>query len=605
MNECFSLSHPAFVHLGWALIHLLWEGVLIVAALEIALLLAGARHARARYLLCGVALAAIPVCFALTFRQLSHEVPVPVPPANAEPGAVALTSQAHPIRTPNSPASKFRALVEIASRTVSERDWNDVMPLIASLWLAGVVLLSGRKAGGLILLRRWRRRGISDPDEGMIDAFRRACRKIGVDPRRVSLKISELVRVPMTMGWWRPIVLFPACLISGLGAGEIEMLLAHELAHIRRWDYLVNLFQAVVETLFFYHPLAWWISRRMRQERENCCDDLLVRETSEKLAYARTLLRLEELRAPGAQLIVAASGGVLRKRIERLLGEPKPGTAGSFSILLVLLILGVATSLPFARAQTLAVSKSSSAVVVTETKELSGDAGRLYHAVVYTQTGAEPPTLGPTSYQFIADMSNNAFPVTGCSVALPAGSSWSANPVTVVERGQLIGAHYLYVQGFKSEAELLANFPDGQYAFNVQPGGAAASYAAPVSFTGTIQYPPVAPVITNRSWESGCLVLDPASAEIDFTNYPGATLTWEIAIPAKTYVMSAGGGGTSSGSLNLTGILSYGQTYVAQLRFINRDKSSTASNPDWPKDYGYSTMMAQIVEFKIKTPPPR
>jgi hypothetical protein len=109
-------------------------------------------------------------------------------------------------------------------------------------------------------------------------------------------------------------------------------------------------------------------------------------------------------------------------------------------------------------------------------------------------------------------------------------------------------------------------------------------------------------VITNTTWNSGALVLNPQSAIINFTNYPGATLTWEIVIPGKTYIMSAGGGGTSLGSLNLTGMLSYGQTYVAQLRFINRDRSSTASDPAAPKDYGYATMMARIVEFTIKTP---
>ncbi len=186
----------------------------------------------------------------------------------------------------------------------------------------------------------------------------------------------------------------------------------------------------------------------------------------------------------------------------------------------------------------------------------------------------------------------------------PAGSAWGTNPVAVAKPDLLVGAHYLFVEGFKSEAELMANFPNGSYAFNVQSGGpGAAAYKAPVSFTGSVPYPPIAPVITNRTWESGSLVLDPASAVVNFTNYPGATLTWEIFIPGRTYIMSAGGGGTSIGSLNLTGILNYGQTYEAQLRFINRDTSSTVSDPKLPKDYGYSTMVAQIVEFRIKTPP--
>jgi hypothetical protein len=229
-----------------------------------------------------------------------------------------------------------------------------------------------------------------------------------------------------------------------------------------------------------------------------------------------------------------------------------------------------------------------------------GDVGRLYHAMVYTQTGAEPPT--DVSWQFIADMSNNTFPVLGGTVSLPAGSKRAANPVTVVSKPQLVGAHYLSVLGFKSEADLMANFPNGTYTFNIQPGAPGAAYAAPVDFTGAVPYPPQAPVITNKTWKDGALVLDPGEAVINYTNYPGATLTWEIVIPGDHYIMSAGGGGTALGSLDLTGMLSPGQTYVAQLRFINHDKSTTVSNPSAPKDYGYATIVARIVEFTIKTP---
>jgi beta-lactamase regulating signal transducer with metallopeptidase domain len=248
-------------------------------------------------------------------------------------------------------------------------------------------------------------------------------------------------------------------------------------------------------------------------------------------------------------------------------------------------------------------TKYSGSTQISAQKELVGDVGRLYHAMVYSQTSGDVPKLTPTSWQFIADLANNAFPITGGSVTLPSGEAWKTDPVAVVGPDLLVGAHYLYAQGFPSESDLLSNFPNGKYAFNIQPGGSIAPYSVPVSFTGTVKYPPIAPVITNTTWDSGALVLDPTSPIINFTNYPGATLTWEILIPGKTYIMSAGGRGTSVGSLNLTGMLSYGQTYQAQLRFINRDKSSVASDPSEPKDYGYSTIMARIVEFKIKTSP--
>jgi len=248
--------------------------------------------------------------------------------------------------------------------------------------------------------------------------------------------------------------------------------------------------------------------------------------------------------------------------------------------------------------------QAQAGIGITKAKGVdSDDVGRLYHAIVYTQTSRDAPKQGPTSYQFIADIRNNVFPVTSSSLSLPVGSAWATNPVAVAKPDLLVGAHYLFVQGFQSEAEMLTNFPNGLYTFNIQWGAqGATAYTATVLLTGSVPYPPIAPIITNTTWASGSLVLDPSSAVINFTNYPGATLTWEIVIPGKTYLMSAGGGGTSTGSLNLTGILTPGQTYKAQLRFINRDNSSTVSVPTSPKDYSYSTMMAQIVEFDIKTP---
>ncbi len=217
-------------------------------------------------------------------------------------------------------------------------------------------------------------------------------------------------------------------------------------------------------------------------------------------------------------------------------------------------------------------------------KDLVPGVGRLYHALVYQQTSSTPPKLSPNSYQFIADIANNVFPISGGTVSLPSGASWTTNPVTVVQPANLVGAHFLYVQGFDLKRALLANFPDGNYAYNIErnhPGNPRSSYAVQVPFTGSVDFPPIAPVVTNKTWKSGALVLPPTSAIINFTDYPGATLTWEIVAPS----MSAGGWGTSEGSLNLTGLLGYGRTYQVQLRFINHDSSMTFSDPNEPKDY--------------------
>jgi HEAT repeat protein len=144
--------------------------------------------------------------------------------------------------------------------------------------------------------------------------------------RPVLLLESALVRVPTVIGWLRPFILLPVGALTGLTTRQLEAIIAHELAHIRRHDYLINLLQAVVETLLFYHPAVWWVSRRIRQEREHCCDDLAVAVCGDPLIYARALLEMEQLRAAGPQLAMAANGGLLMNRIQRLVGAQTPHT---------------------------------------------------------------------------------------------------------------------------------------------------------------------------------------------------------------------------------------------------------------------------------------
>ena len=143
------------------------------------------------------------------------------------------------------------------------------------------------------------------------------------------------------IGWLRPVVLMPVSAMAGMGTQQLEAILAHELAHIRRHDYLVNLMQTLVETLLFYHPAVWWLSRRIRIERENCCDDLAVSLCGDPYAYAKALADLEELRADSSPLVLAATGGSLLYRVRRLIGTPShagrgPGwLAGSTAVVLI------------------------------------------------------------------------------------------------------------------------------------------------------------------------------------------------------------------------------------------------------------------------------
>jgi beta-lactamase regulating signal transducer with metallopeptidase domain len=132
-----------------------------------------------------------------------------------------------------------------------------------------------------------------------------------------------MVRVPTVVGWLRPVILMPVGALAGLPAEQVEALLLHELAHIRRADYLVNLLQSAAEALLFYHPAVWWISGHIRAEREACCDDMAVAVTGDVLAYAQTLANLEASRTVPMRAALAANGGSLANRIARLLGHSR------------------------------------------------------------------------------------------------------------------------------------------------------------------------------------------------------------------------------------------------------------------------------------------
>ena len=306
MNPALSTG-PLAQAIGWALLHLLWQGTLVAAVLAAALALLEGRSARIRYALsCAALLAIVLLGVATGVRSYAPETSLAITPMPAS----AKLSLAPPAA---SSPDLVQGLVRSADRA---------LPGLVALWLLGVVLCSLR------LLREWRiaRRlvaGSAPARAAWQAAANRLASALGVR-RFVRLLESNAVAVPSVIGILRPAILLPACAATGLTPAQLEMILAHELAHVRRHDFLVNLLQSVVETLLFHHPAVWWISRRIRAERENCCDDLAIAACGSPLQYARALTRLEELRTDGLSLAVAATGGSLLARIRRIAGAPDP-----------------------------------------------------------------------------------------------------------------------------------------------------------------------------------------------------------------------------------------------------------------------------------------
>jgi protein involved in polysaccharide export with SLBB domain len=214
--------------------------------------------------------------------------------------------------------------IQIPPPTLMQRAQRAI-PWLAAAWALGVIVLSIRHLGGWLLLRKLRRANHPLSDDPWPQVLARLVARLKIQ-RRVQLARSALVDAPSVIGWLKPLILVPASAIAGLSPQELEGILAHELAHVRRNDYLVNLLQTLIETLLFYHPAVWWIGHVIRRERENCCDDLAAQVCGDARVYAGALARLEELRGVPTQLALSSGGAALLPRIRRLLNAPAPKT---------------------------------------------------------------------------------------------------------------------------------------------------------------------------------------------------------------------------------------------------------------------------------------
>nr|ACH59003.1 peptidase [uncultured bacterium BLR5] len=193
-----------------------------------------------------------------------------------------------------------------------------LIPWLSVAWFFGVLGLTARVTGGMIYTQRLIRCHTQLFGSYWTERLKHVSKRLRLS-RSVRLLESSVVKVPTTIGWWRPVILVPGSVLSGLTPQQLELILAHELAHIRRHDYLINLFQVLVETLLFYHPAVWWISKQVRNERELVCDDMAVSVGGDPITYARALAKIERLRRETPVWALAADGGRLSKRIVRLI----------------------------------------------------------------------------------------------------------------------------------------------------------------------------------------------------------------------------------------------------------------------------------------------
>ena len=308
------LMSPGWEPIARALLHFLWQGAAIGVLAALYFRFAARESAERRYGVACLALAAMAAAPVLTWAWFWFD---------GASGAGTRTVQLQPL-----------LLEDLPWQDGGQRAGADWMRLVIPFWLLGVLVLALRAAGGWAWVRLRMGRQASPMSEPLSRRCREIADRLGIT-RGVRFVRALHVETPCTYGWWRPVVVLPLSALANLPPEQVEAILAHELAHIARHDFLVNLLQTLIETLLFYHPAVWWLSGRIRQEREVCADAMAADICGDRFEYSRALVALEECRA---SLALAAGGGSLKERI-RLLVDPRHAPASGWLAVLLLLPL--------------------------------------------------------------------------------------------------------------------------------------------------------------------------------------------------------------------------------------------------------------------------
>ncbi len=296
------LSPTAMQSLAWALLHFLWQGTAL-AALGAALM-ALSRRARVRYVV------------GLTFLVLMLIAPLATCVLSWHPHS-SFVERSQPLTSAwTMTNARHQAISPAASSSIESS--LGALPWLVEAWLLGVAFFSLRSAGGFLLLERERRKQSTVVKDRVLEICHRLQDQLGIT-RAIRYCECAWLQAPAVIGWFRPVVFLPVTALTGLSEEQLEVVVAHELAHIQRFDPFVNVFQVCVETLLFYHPAVWWLNKRIRAEREHCCDDMAVALCGNAVEYARALTLMEEWRSAPV-LAMAANRGPLTERVVRVLG---------------------------------------------------------------------------------------------------------------------------------------------------------------------------------------------------------------------------------------------------------------------------------------------
>ncbi|MDX2250531.1 MAG: M56 family metallopeptidase [Bacteroidia bacterium] len=338
--------------LGWTLLHSLWQGLIVVVALAIFLTLMKGRSPESRYFLSLLALGVLFTWIVATFlTQYGNFYNQQISMEYEETWAADFSEE------------MYIEMAEISSADYQLWEFSQrmrpYMPWISVIWAAGFMFFTLRWAGGLYHVHQLRSNGVRPVEYDWKLKVNKLAEKVGLN-RSITLYESFRVSVPMVIGHLKPVILLPVGMLNGISPAQLEAVIVHELAHIRRNDFLINMLISMVESLLFYHPAYWWISSQIQTEREHCCDDLAVKYCGDPLSYARVLADLEENRLSNLRLAMGLSGQkkYLLRRIRRIVvpeaTEAQLQGKSVFGLILVIVLTAVAglspqTVRPFAQ----------------------------------------------------------------------------------------------------------------------------------------------------------------------------------------------------------------------------------------------------------------
>lgn len=378
-------DHPLMQALGLAVLHSVWQGILFFCVLKMVLSMVPEKRAALRYRILYASLTGLAGLFCYTFVSEWQYA------AATWKFSGYTATQSQPVDAVISNAWQDSLFVSYVNA------FRRYTPVLAVLYTAGLLALCFKMLRELLLVKQLRRE-VMLPDTLLEQRFIDLKEQTGIR-KTVLLRLSEKVQVPMMLGHLKPIVLLPLSLVSRLDVQQVEAILLHELAHIKRHDYFWNILQMVMETLLFFNPVAWWLSGLIREEREHCCDDYVLRRTQQSLPYAHALLALEEYRISSYTAAMALSGtqkNSLLNRIKRItaMKQNKGNTQKILASVTVLVLLAAMACFATAfgqekKEESRTQSKSYSRKVVTVTDDKG-------NTKVYKNESGDPSVIEET-----------------------------------------------------------------------------------------------------------------------------------------------------------------------------------------------------------------